>query len=135
METSSLELRLKAKLHLAMKIKDVESRNTLRVIIGEISRLNKKVGEEATEEEVIKILRKLQKNEKLVIGDGEPTIFLKIVEHYLPKMLSREEIFEHINNNVDFTIFKNKMQAMGSIMKELKGKADGNLVKDVLLSI
>lgn len=135
METSLLELRLKTDLHLAMKTKDVERRDTLRVIIGEISRLNKKVGEEATEEEVIGILRKLRKNEKLVIGDGEPTIFLKIVEHYLPKMLSREEIFEYIKTNVDFTIFKNKMQAMGSIMKELKGKADGNLVKDVLLSI
>lgn len=135
METSLLELRLKAELHLAMKIKDVENRDTLRVIIGEIPRLNKKVGEEATEEEVIGILRKLWKNEKLVIGDGEPTIFLKIVERYLPKMLSREEILKYINTNIDFTTFKNKMQAMGSIMKELKGKADGNLVKDVLLSV
>ena len=132
---TSLEERLKFDLLISMRAKDVERRDTLRVIIGEIPRLNKKVGENPTDEDIIKILRKLQKNEKLVIGGNETTPFLKIVEQYLPKMMSREEILEYISTNVDFTTFKNKMQAMGLIMKKLKGKADGNIVKDVLLSV
>ena len=124
-------IELKEDLKIAMKIKDVNKRNTLRVILGELSRLNNK---EATDEEIVKVLRKLQKNEKLVIGPGKPTAFLKIVEFYLPKQMSKEEILEYVLT-MDLTGFKNKLQAIGIIMKILKGNVNGQDVKEVLLSL
>jgi len=128
------ETQLRVALKLAMMTNDQDRKDAIRVILGEIPRLNKKAGEEATEEEMIGILRKLRKNELQVIGDGKPTTFLEIVEFYLPQMMSKDEIFKHITDNVDLSQFKNKMQAMGPIMKDLKGKADGNDVKEVLMS-
>ena len=124
-------IELKEDLKIAMKTKDVNKRNTLRVILGELSRLNNK---EATDEEIVKVLRKLQKNEKLVIGPGKPTAFLKIVEFYLPKQMSKEEILEYVLT-MDLTGFKNKLQAIGIIMKILKGNVNGQDVKEVLLSL
>ena len=122
---------LKEDLKLAMKMKNVNKRDALRVILGELSRLDNK---EATDEEIIKVLKKLQKNEKLVIGPGKPTAFLKVVESYLPERMSKEEILKYVLT-IDLTKFKNKLQAMGLIMKGLKGNVDGQDVKNVLLSL
>lgn len=124
-------IELKEDLKLAMKTKNMNKRDTLRVILGELSRLNNK---EATDEEVVKVLRKLQKNEKLVIGQGKPTVFLEIVESYLPKQMSKDEIMEYVST-VDLTGFKNKLQAIGVIVKGLKGNASGQDVKEVLLNL
>ena len=47
-------------------------------------------------------------------------------------MATDEEIKMWIEKNIDFSQFKNKMQAMGSIMKHFGSSADGNTVKKVL---
>jgi hypothetical protein len=47
-------------------------------------------------------------------------------------MASEEEIVAWINENIDFSEFKNKMQAMGSIMKHFGPAADGDTVKQIL---
>lgn len=60
-----------------------------------------------------------------------PTI--SIAQKYLPKQASEEEIREWISKNIDFPNFKNKMQAMGPIMKQFKG-CDGNFVKSILMN-
>ena len=49
--------------------------------------------------------------------------------------MSEEEINSFVNSNIDVGSFKNIMQAMGPIMKQLKGKADGNAVKAVLMKM
>ncbi|MBT8358352.1 MAG: GatB/YqeY domain-containing protein, partial [Deltaproteobacteria bacterium] len=58
--------------------------------------------------------------------------YLTILETYLPKMAAKEEIIAWINENIDFSEFKNSMQAMGTIMKHFGKQADGNLVKQLL---
>ncbi|MGA8178988.1 MAG: hypothetical protein WB792_02945 [Desulfobacterales bacterium] len=55
-----------------------------------------------------------------------------MIESYLPKMAAEEEISAWIRQNVDFSKFKNKMQAMGAIMKHFGASADGNIVKEIL---
>ena len=47
-------------------------------------------------------------------------------------MASPEEIVAWINENVDFAEYKNKMQAMGSIMKHFGKQADGKIVNEIL---
>lgn len=59
---------------------------------------------------------------------------ISIAQKYLPKQASEEEIREWISKNIDFSTFKNKMQAMGPIMKQFKG-CDGNFVKSILMKI
>ena len=59
--------KLKQDLKESMKIKNMERVNALRVIMGEFPRLNKLAGELPTDDEVLKILKGLKKNEELVL--------------------------------------------------------------------
>ena len=47
-------------------------------------------------------------------------------------MASETEIAEWIRANIDFGAYRNKMQAMGDIMRHFGNKADGHTVKSVL---
>jgi uncharacterized protein YqeY len=130
-----LQEQLKKDMIQAMKVKDVDKRDGLRVVLGEFARL---VQKEITDEEVIQILKKLQKNEKEVIArqnDQTESPFLKLIQSYLPKPVTAEEIRSWISENIDFDQFKNKMQAMGPIMKHFDSTVDGNQVKQILQSI
>jgi len=132
--------RLKTALRQAMALKNIsnkaiattnkERKAALRVVLGELARFNKK---EVTDEEVIRVLRKFQKDEKSVIGASkEDTVFLRTIEAYLPKQMSKDEIREYIKT-VDLSHFTHKIQAMGLLMIRLKGKANGGDVKEVLI--
>lgn len=128
--------RLKADLKHVIELKsskNSEKKDALRVIIGEFSRLSKK---NIIDKDSIKILKKLRKDEKFVIGKNEPTVFLEIVESYIPKQkqLSKEEILKYIST-FDLTKFNNKLQAIGPIIKALKGEASGQDIKEVLFTI
>jgi uncharacterized protein YqeY len=128
----NLQKQIKSDLTAAMKAKDEEKKDTLRVILGEFGRLDKK---ELSDDEVVKILKKLIKSEKETLekkgAEGDST-FIKVIENYLPKMATQEEIAKWIEQHVDFSEFKNKMQAMGLIMKHFGATADGNVVKKLL---
>ncbi len=128
----SLQEKLKNDLKIAMKEKNDEKKNTIRIIMGEFGRTDKK---ELPDEEVIPILKKLIKSEKETLertGKKEDSPFIRIIEDYLPKMASEEEIRNWIQANVDFSQYKNKMQAMREIMQHFGAGADGNTVKTVL---
>ena len=128
----NLQKQIKSDLTAAMKAKDEEKKDTLRVILGEFGRLDKK---ELSDDEVAKILKKLIKSEKEMLekkGDATDSRFISIIENYLPKMATEAEIANWIEQNIDFSEFKNKMQAMGLIMKHFGATADGNAVKKIL---
>lgn len=128
----NLQQQIKRDLTAAIKAKDEERKDTLRVILGEFGRLDKK---ELSDDEVVKILKKLLKSEKEVLerkGQETKSGFIRIIEGYLPKMVSEEEVAAWIKQNIDFSQFKNKMQAMGLIMKHFGATADGNSVKKIL---
>ena len=128
----NLQKQIKKDLSAAIKAQDAQKKDALRVILGEFARLDKK---ELSDDEVVKILKKVLKSEKEVLeqkGQGTESAFIGIVETYLPKMAAEAEICEWIKDNIDFAQFKNKMQAMGSIMKHFGATADGNSVKKIL---
>jgi len=128
----NLKNQIKRDLTAAIKAKDEEKKDTLRVILGEFGRLDKK---ELSDDEAVKILKKLMKSEKEVLekkGDETDSRFIKIIENYLPKMATEADITRWIEQNIDFSEFKNKMQAMGLIMKHFGATADGNAVKKIL---
>jgi hypothetical protein len=60
---------------------------------------------------------------------------LKILEVFLPQMMSKDEVKKIVEAKIAEagSVDKSKLgQFMGSIMKDLKGKADGVLVKEVI---
>ena len=128
----SLQEQIKADLVAAMKAKDEEKRNILRVIMGEFGRQAQK---EISDADVIKIVKKLVKAEKEVLertGSEGSNRFIEVAEGYLPSLASEADIKAWITENIDFTQFKNKMQAMRPIMQHFGANADGNVVKKVL---
>lgn len=128
----ALQDRIKKDLAAAMKAKDDEKKNILRVVMGEFGRQPRK---DVPDAEVIQILKKLIKSEKEVLvqtGGSESDRFIEVVEGYLPQMATEAEISAWIDRNIDFSRFKNRMQAMKPIMAHFGASADGNLVKRVL---
>ncbi|MBW1694318.1 MAG: GatB/YqeY domain-containing protein [Deltaproteobacteria bacterium] len=128
----NIQKQIKQDLSAAIKAKDPQKKDTLRVIMGEFGRLDKK---ELSDHEAIKIMIKLMKSEKELLeikGDETDSEFIRIIENYLPKRASEEEIVRWVEQNIDFSEFKNKMQAMSIIMKHFGASADGNEVKKIL---
>lgn len=130
-----LQEQMKKDLSAAMKARDEEKKSILRVIMGEFGRQAQK---EIADDDVIKIIKKLIKSEKEVLaqsGGGETNRFIEVSESYLPQMATEAQVAEWVRANIDFSQFKNKMQAMGPVMAHFGASADGNLVKKVLQSL
>jgi len=131
----TLQDQIKGDLKAAMKAQDNAKKEALRVVIGEFGRLPTK---ELADGDVLKVLKKLIKSEKEVLsrqGHQEASPYLKILETYLPAMASETEIADWIRTNIDLEGYKNKMQAMGDIMRHFGSSVDGNMVKKVLQSM
>ena len=131
----TIQQQIKADLKTAMKEKDTDRKEAIRVVMGEFGRMDKK---ELSDDEVIKILKKLAKSEREMLdlkGEKEDSRFIEVVESYLPKMASDDDIKAWISENIDFSQFNNKMQAMRPIMQHFGSAADGNRVKDILQSL
>jgi len=93
--------------------------------------------DEITNDEIIAVIMGLCKSEKLTLEFTKQATsdYLQILELYLPKMATEEEIMAWAKENIDLSQFKSPMQAMGTIMKHFGRTADGNVVKKVLASI
>ena len=103
-----------------------------RVILAELSnKLNTKT---PTDDQVLGVIRQLFKSENQMLEyHNKPTSdYLKVVNSYLPVMMDETEIKTYILENFDLGSVKNPMQLMKPIMTNLKGKADGNLVRKIL---
>ena len=77
------------------------------------------------------MLKKMEKSE-VEMGDKGDSRFISVLREYIPQMLSREDIEKWIQENVDFTALKNKMQAVGLVKKEFGEQVDGKLVSDIV---
>lgn len=128
-----LQARIAADLKSALKSKDRARTDAVRVLIGEFQRQPDK---ELTDQQVTAIIRKLIKSEKelLAASGSADSGFIEILEGYLPQQAGEEEIRSWIVDNIDFSQFNNRMQAMKPIMAHFGGKADGNTVKKILQS-
>ncbi len=63
---------------------------------------------------------------------------LAVLEELLPAQMSREEIADAVKEKAAAMGVTDKTKAnqlMGAIMKDLKGKADGNIVKEVVSTL
>jgi uncharacterized protein YqeY len=82
----NIQKQIKQDLTAAIKAKDANKKDALRVIMGEFGRLDKK---ELSDDEAIKIMKKLMKSEKEVLekkGDETESDFIKVIENWQPKL-------------------------------------------------
>ena len=142
----SLKERISEDIKSAMKAKDKIRLETVRSIKKAV--LEKEVDlrpsgkENLTEEQEIELLARLAKQRRESIEQyqqgGREDLAQKeaaelvIIETYLPKQLSEEEIntiIDKIISSVGATSPKDLGKVMGVAMKELKGKADGKKIQ------
>ncbi len=116
---------------IAMKEKNVEVRDLLRVVIGEFNRIDKIV----SDEKALAIIKKMVENAKEQGNTGEVTI----LEVYLPKQLDELELKRVLMNYI-MNLNSPSMKDMGSVMGFLKknhggtydGKLASTLVRELL---
>jgi uncharacterized protein YqeY len=94
--------KIKDDLKIAIKNKDVK-KELLRVLIGEINTVQGRSTTELTDSDIIKIIKKMVNNAKLIMANHE----VKILEEYLPKMMSNDEIDKAIADHFCKWIFIN----------------------------
>lgn len=130
----------------AMLAKDADTLRGLRAIKAALLLAKtEKNSSESDEETEIKMLQKLAKQRK-----ESMTIYLEqnredlakieeqelvVINNYLPKQLSEEEIFECVRNiisNTGASGVKDMGKVMGIATKELAGKADGKIVSEIV---
>jgi uncharacterized protein YqeY len=131
----TLKERISADYMTAFRAKDSIAKNLLSVIKGEIQTIEKNTGiENMSDEDVTKILNKTLKSlkETLQASDSVDTkLELAIIESYLPKQLSKEEIF---NKVTDLKVAG--ITNIGQIMKEFAGlPVDRKVVSEVIKEI
>lgn len=136
--------RLNDDLKSAMKSKDTLRLNAIRLVKKYIQELETSVGHngEATDAEVLKIIGKLVKQGKdsaeQYKNAGRIDLYeeeisqVNVLENYLPKQMSDEEIAVEIDKVMSETGSTN----MGVLMKELNmrlaGRADGKTISRIL---
>ena len=127
----------------AMKTKDKETLAVLRMIKTAVQAAEIDKKEELNAEEELTILAREAKQRRESLAEfvkaGRDELVAKteaeieIVERYLPKQLSVEEVKEVIATvaeKIGETTQKEFGKLMGAVMQELKGKADGNVIKE-----
>ena len=145
----SLRERIDAEIKAAMKSKDKVRLETVRSIKKFI--LEKEVSlrpsgqETLTEAQEMEILVQIAKQRRDSIeqyrkGGREDLVAqeaaeLAIVEEYLPRQMSDEEVsavIDEVIATVGATSAKDLGKVMGAAMQQLKGKADGNKIQDMV---
>ncbi|UEA31043.1 GatB/YqeY domain-containing protein [Granulicatella elegans] len=127
----------------AMKAKDKETLAVLRMIKTAVQAAEIDKKEELNAEEELTILAREAKQRRESLAEfvkagrdelvAKTEVEIEIVERYLPKQLSVEEVKEVIATvaeKIGATTQKEFGKLMGAVMQELKGKADGNVIKE-----
>lgn len=135
---------LRAEKMAALKSKDTVKNNVITMLLSGMTYLKKEVGRELTDEECMSVIQKelKQVKESLEMSKGREDAAadlqqqIAILESYLPKQMSPEEVAEQVNAIVaelglELTV-KNKGMIMKNVMGQLKGKADGKIIGSVV---
>lgn len=131
--------RIKADILAATKAKDNVTKNTLKVVIGEVDTQEGR-GKNLTDEQIYGVIRKvLQGVEEMLTykpADAVLTQEKATLSKLLPSQLGREDIMNELINKVDeIKNAKGDGQATGIAMKYFKENklvVDGTLVADVV---
>lgn len=148
----SLQQSIKDQIKQAMLAKDATRLEVLRgmssAFTNELVAKGRKPQEELSDDEVIAVITRLAKQRRDSIEQfksggredlvAEESAQLAIIETFLPTLMSREEVETFVRakqTELGMTDKSKLGMFVGTVMKELKGKADGALVKQVVESL
>src|SRR5690606_3177189 len=128
-----------------MKARDKEKLSVLRMLKSALQNEQIKKGTELNEEEELSVLSREMKQRRDSLtefknADRQDLVEkleneIVIVESYLPKQLTEEElqsIVQEVIASVNATSTSDFGKVMGAIMPKVKGKADGNAVNRIV---
>ncbi len=143
----NLELNIAEEIKTAMKARDNVSLEALRAIKSAIILAKTETGakEVLAQEDEVKLLQKLVKQRKdsaeIYLKQGRNDLAqpeleqVAVIEKFLPKQLSPEEVKEAVKNiilNGNFSGMASMGQVMGIASKELAGKTDGKTISAIV---
>lgn len=130
----------------AMRNKDTIKKNTITLVRAAIQ--NEEIASKKdalSDEEIIGIISKEVKERRGAIeefkkGDRQDLVEesekeIEFLLKYLPEQLTKEElenIVKEVIEDVGATSLKDMGKIMGSIMPKIKGRADGNMVNEIV---
>lgn len=131
----------------AMKAKDDIAKNTISFARAAIKQYEVDNREELSDEGIVAVLAKQVKMRKDALADFEKAgrtdlaesykAEIEILNKYLPEQLSEEKVMEIVKATaLELGIEGGKQnmgKLMGPVMAKVKGQADGNLVKKVVM--
>ena len=132
----------------AMKEKNTNKKNAVQMVRTAILQIEKDKGIEVTDEQIIDIIAKEVKKRKDSLADFEKANRqdlidqineeIEVLEGYLPKQLTDEEV-EEIISIIVTEVGGTKIKDMGKVMKEAKAqigaRADGKRINERLKKI
>ncbi len=147
-----LQEKIKNNIKEAMMARDTVRLDTMRALssafMNELVAKGQKPQDVLADEDALNVIMRLAKQRKDSIdqfrkGDREDLALeeeaqLKVLEEFLPKMMERAEILkiaEDKKTELGIEDASKKGMLMASLMKDLRGKADGNDVKEVVDSL
>ena len=135
-------------MYLSMKSGDKEKANTLRTLISKLKDQQIKLRKDISDEEALKIIKTLVKQRKesaeIYSKAGREELAEKenfeisILDNYLPKLMSEEDVLSLIKKIVDEMNAKDLSdigKVMPLVMKRGKGKVDGKVANRILRSL
>ncbi len=145
----SLQQQIKSQIMEAMKARDTIRLETLRGLsaqfVNELVVLKRKPDAELSDDESLNVIRRAVKQRKDSIEQFEKggrkdladkeKAELAILETYLPQMMSKDDVMkiaEAKKSKLGVTSKSDSGKLMSILMKDLKGKADGSMVKEVV---
>lgn len=146
----TLEEKINQDIKAAMIAKDANKLRGLRAVKAAIllAKTEKGHSEELTEETEIKVLQKLVKQRKesaeIYKTQNRDDLYAieveeqEVIEAYLPKQLSREEVETIIKDIISTTgasTVKDMGKVMGAANQQLAGKADGRTISELVKSL
>ena len=144
----SLKEQINQDLKAAMKAKDTQKRDALRLLTSAFKQIEVDERKELSDEDVVKIIQKQVKQRNDSIAQykeaGRDDLVAKEQAEidcytcYLPKQLSDDELqtqLRKIIEQVGATSMKDMGKVMGAATKELAGKADGKRINAAVKSL
>ena len=132
----------------AMKTKNVNKKNAVKMVRTAILQIEKDKGIEVSDEQILGIVAKEVKTRKDAIAEYEQANRedliekaneeIKALEEYLPKQLTDEELVAEVKKVIE-KLNATSMKDMGPVMKEAKAtigaQADGKRINEVVKSL
>lgn len=128
----------------AMKARDKARKDSISVLVSAAKKLTidegsrENIPDELVDRAILKEIKSVKEQIDTCPADRtdlkeQYTATLQVMEEFAPKLLSEDEIKAILTDKfADVIATKNKGQIMKAVMAELKGKADGKVINQVV---